>query len=72
MVFGSWVGYKAYLAGLGNFDLIVCTGYQIYTSFTSLHHLKKPQKGLNMLNGIQCKHDGANLMVSYMNIIYDS
>ena len=41
--------------GLGNFDMIVSTGV--------LHHLKNPQKGLNMLNDIEFEHGGAQFMV---------
>jgi SAM-dependent methyltransferase len=41
--------------GLGNFDFVLSTGV--------LHHLKNPQKGLNMLNDIQLEHGGASFMV---------
>ena len=41
--------------GLGNFDFIVCAGV--------LHHLKNPQKGLNIMNKAQPEHGGAALFV---------
>ena len=41
--------------GLGPFDFVRCTGV--------LHYLKKPQKGLNIVNDAQSDHGGASLMV---------
>ena len=43
------------LHGLGRFDLASCTGV--------LHHLKSPQKGLNVIKDTQTSDGGANLMV---------
>ena len=41
--------------GIGKFDFIGSTGV--------LHHLKCPQKGLNIVNDIQLSHGGAQFMV---------
>ena len=41
--------------GLGRFDFVQCTGV--------LHHLKSPQKGLNVLKDAQVANGGASLMV---------
>ena len=43
------------LLGLGQFDFASCTGV--------LHHLKSPQKGLNVMKDVQVPNGGANLMV---------
>ena len=41
--------------GIGHFDFVSCTGV--------LHHLKNPQKGLNILNAAQPRDGGAMIMV---------
>ena len=41
--------------GIGHFDFVRCIGV--------LHHLKNPQKGLNIVNEAQSDHGGASLMV---------
>ena len=41
--------------GMGLFNFIGCTGV--------LHHLKNPQRGLNILSDIQSKNGGAHVMV---------
>ena len=46
----AWIESLPY-HGLGNFDFISSTGV--------LHHLKSPQKGLKVLNGIQLEKGGA-------------
>lgn len=46
----AWIE-RLSLYGLGNFDLISSTGV--------LHHLKCPQKGLNVLNDLQSENGGA-------------
>ena len=46
----SWIESLPYL-GLGSFDFVTSTGV--------VHHLKEPQKGLYILNGIQSENGGA-------------
>ena len=50
----SWIEDVPKL-GIGLFDLITCTGV--------LHHLKSPQKGLNIMKNVQFKSGGAGVMV---------
>ena len=50
----SWIEAIPYL-GLGNFEFVTCTGV--------LHHLKSPQKGLNIVKDTQSINGGAFLMV---------
>ena len=50
----DWIESIPYL-GLGNFDLIICTGV--------LHHMKNPGRGLRKLNEIQKENGGAIIML---------
>ena len=50
----DWIESIPYL-GMGNFDLIICTGV--------LHHMKNPGRGLRKLNEIQKENGGAIIML---------
>ena len=50
----SWIE-NIPLYGLGEFDLVNCPGV--------LHHLKSPQRGLNILNDIQSENGGGVISV---------